>query len=153
MSNDADQAFDVVRIVCEWRLRARDTNGQYCALHVTIPPHCVTPLQQHAEQEAFFMLEGAAEFAQWENDTLHWKRVHAGEMFNIPSQAVHAFRNPSDTPAKCLLTAHAGMESFFLEVGTPLPGKPAPPTDAEIQRLVAIATKHGHRFLPLDSIA
>jgi quercetin dioxygenase-like cupin family protein len=148
MSSDR---FDVVRIVCEWRLRAADTGGQYCALHITVPPLCVTPLHHHVEQEAFFVLEGHPEFAYVAEGVVHWKRLSPGEMFNIPPHAVHAFRNPSDSPARCLLTAHAGMESFFVEVGVPVPCEPAPPAPHEIERLVAIAQKHGHQFLQQDA--
>lgn len=151
MNKATDHAFDVVRIVCEWRLRSRDTDGRYCALQITIPPACVVPLHQHAEQEAFFMMEGAVEFAETKNGALHWRTLSVGEMINIPSDAVHGFRNLSEHAAKCLLTAHARMESFFLDVGTPVPSEPAPPTQAEIERLVSIASKHGHRFLPPES--
>jgi cupin superfamily acireductone dioxygenase involved in methionine salvage len=44
-----------------------------------VPPH------QHREQEAFFLLEGTAEFASMREGTLQWKPVSAGEMINIPS--------------------------------------------------------------------
>ena len=147
MNRPTDQPFDVLRIVCEWRLSSQDTGGQYCALKITVPPECVVPLHQHKEQEAFFMLEGTLEFAQFEDGTLQWKALGTGQVTNIPSNAVHGFRNTSGKAAQCLLTAHAGMENFFVEVGTPLPGLPAPPTQEEVERLVFIATKHGHRFL------
>ena len=153
MKNTTGDVFDILRVVCEWRLRSRDTDGQYCALQVTIPAGCVVPLHQHAEQEAFFILEGAVEFAETRNGALHWRTLRVGEMFNIPSDAVHGFRNLSRDAAKGLLTAHAGMEGFFLDAGTPVPSNPAPPTRAEIERLISIATEHGHRFLPPESAA
>ena len=149
--NKADDAFDVVRIVCKWRLRSQDTDGTYCVLEVAVPPMCVVPLHQHSEQEAFFMLEGNVDFAESKDGVPHWRTLGAGEMINIPSDALHGFRNLSGQAAKCLLTTQARMESFFLEVGIPVPSEPTAPSEAEIQRLMTIANKHGHRFLPPEA--
>ena len=93
------------------------------------------------------MLEGAAEFASMIDGTLQWKPVSAGEMINIPSDAVHGFRNASEQSVKCLITAHPRIENFFLEAGAPIPSEPGAPTIEEIERVLAIARKHGQRFL------
>jgi quercetin dioxygenase-like cupin family protein len=148
MSTTLDQPFNVLGIALTWQLRSHDTDGQYCVLHATIPPGCMVPPHQHVEQEAFYMLEGTAEFAEMVDGALRWKPANASCMVNIPSDAVHGFRNVSDLPARCLIMAHPDIEKFFLEAATPMPSHPAPPTMEEIERVLAIARRYGQRFLP-----
>ena len=148
MTTQTDLPFNVLGVELEWKLRSKDTDGQYCALLATVPPQCMVPPHQHVEQEAFFVLEGTAEFAALADGTLQWSPVKAGQMINIPSDSVHGFRNVSDRNVQCLITAHPAIENFFLEAGTPMPSEPAPPTMAEIERVLQIARKHGQHFLP-----
>lgn len=139
-------AFDVLGVVLEFKLRSQETGGQYCVVAATVPPGAIVPPHQHVEQEAFFVLEGMGEFASLVEGELAWKPVHAGEMVNIPSDSVHGFRNTTDKTMRCLITAHPGIERFFVEAGTPLPAEPAAPTMEQIERVLAIAQKHGQRF-------
>lgn len=153
MTNDTETTtatnapFDVLGVTLQWKLRSQDTDGQYCALHATVPPGCMVPPHQHVEQEAFFVLEGTAEFAAMQNGLLHWTPVHAGTMVNIPSDSVHGFRNASETDVRCLITAHPKIENFFLEAAAPIRTRAGAPGMDEIERVLAVARKHGQRFL------
>ncbi len=153
MTTDTKQPFDVLGVLLQWQLRSQDTDGQYCALLATVPPQCMVPPHQHVEQEAFFMLEGTGEFAQLVDGKLQWKQVAAPEMINIPSDSVHGFRNSSDRDIKCLITAHPRIEEFFLEAAAPVPSQPSAPSAGEVERVLAIARKHGQRFLAPDTSA
>src|ERR1700730_2032803 len=70
------------------------------------------PVHQHPLQEAFFILEGQAEFALENGAGLAWKEVNPGDMVNIPPDAIHGFRNESDRDVKLLLTCEAGLGSY-----------------------------------------
>lgn len=139
--------FEVLGVILEWKLRSSETDNQYCALMATIPPGTMVPPHQHVEQEAFFMMKGTGEFALIEEGKLVWKPVAEGQMMNIPSDAVRGFRNSSAEEIRCLITAHPNIENFFLEAAAPVSTPAGPPTMEEIERVLAIARKHGQRFL------
>lgn len=148
MINETNSPFNVLGVTLEWQLRSQQTNGQYCVLLATVPPQCMVPPHQHVEHEAFFVLEGTAEFASLIDGSLQWKPVSKGGMVNIPSDSVHGFRNVSKTDVTCLITAHPGIENFFVEAASPSQSSATPPTLQEIERVLAVARKHGQRFLP-----
>lgn len=138
--------FDVLGIELEWKLQRSDTQGRYCVMTATMPPGSGVPPHQHPQQEAFFILDGEAEFAV--GDSLRWQKVHAGDMVNIPHDAVHGFRNVSDRSVSVLLTCEGDLGNFFEEAGTPLADNETPtqPTPEAIGRVLDIAKKHGQRF-------
>jgi len=66
---------------------------------------------------------------------------------NIPVGTPHSFKNESKSPAKLLIpVVPAGLERMFMEVGVPVAQgttTAALPTKAEIEKLLAVAPKHG----------
>jgi quercetin dioxygenase-like cupin family protein len=135
----------------EWKLMPAQTEGHYCLLETVVAPGMGVPPHQHADQEAFYVLEGSLEVARLGPGGLEFFPATAGDFINVPSNEVHGFRNPGGAPARILVMATAGLGAFFLEAGVPvLPGEAAPtgpPSQAEIERILAVARKHGHRFL------
>src|ERR1700733_5165389 len=69
---------EVLGIELEWKLRRNDTVDQYCVLAATMPPGAGVPLHQHPQQEAFFILEGQAEFAVENGAGLTWRKANPG---------------------------------------------------------------------------
>jgi quercetin dioxygenase-like cupin family protein len=141
--------IEILGIELQWKLRRNDTIDQYCVLAATMPPGVGVPVHQHPQQEAFFILEGQAEFALENGAGLAWKEVNPGQMVNIPPDAIHGFRNASDRDVKLLLTCEAGLGRFFEEAGTPLTENQSARANVspeEIQRVLQIAKKHGQRF-------
>ena len=140
---------EILGIELEWKLRRNDTVDQYCVLAATMPPGVGVPVHQHPQQEAFFILEGQAEFAVENGAGLAWKEVNPGDMVNIPPDAIHGFRNESDRDVKLLVTCEAGLGRFFEEASTPLTENQSARANVsteEIQRVLEIAKKHGQRF-------
>lgn len=135
----------------EWRLTAADTGGHYCVLETFAPPGAGVPPHQHADQEAFYIVEGTLEFARLGSGGLEWFPVTAGDSIHVPGDQIHGFRNAGTTEARILVTATAGLAAFFEETGVPIPpGEPVPtgpPSASEVERVLSIARKHGHRFL------
>jgi quercetin dioxygenase-like cupin family protein len=135
----------------EWVLTPAETNGHYCMLETVIPPRAGVPPHQHVDQEAFYVVEGTLEVARLGSGGLEWFPVAAGDSIHVPSNEIHGFRNASTTNARTLVTATAGLGAFFEEAGIPIaPGVPpptGPPSAADIERVLTIARKHGHRFV------
>jgi quercetin dioxygenase-like cupin family protein len=146
MQNDR---IDILGVELEWKLRLKETDGQYCALAATVETGVGVPPHQHPDQEAFFVLEGRPEFAFEENGQFVWKTAAPGDMVKIPVDAMHGFRNESGARVRLLILCTAGLGRFFEEAGTPLAegecaGKDLSP-DA-IGRVIGIAQKYGQRF-------
>lgn len=77
--------------------------------------------------------------------------VAAGTILHVPLGVVHAFKNNSGQLAKILVqTIPAGFEKMVADCGKPVSAgaSPAPPTDDEIQRFLAVVPKYGIEILP-----
>lgn len=135
----------------EWILTPAETNGHYCMLEAFIPPGAGVPPHQHVDQEAFYILEGALELARLSSAGLEWFPVTAGDSIHVPSNEIHGFRNTSTMNARTLVTATAGLGAFFEEAGLPIAPGTSPPTGppsaADVERVLTIARKYGHRFV------
>jgi hypothetical protein len=66
---------------------------------------------------------------------------------NLAVGTPHSFKNESGKPARMLIAlATAGLEKMFFKVGVPVPSgatTAAPPTNEEIERLLAAAPRYG----------
>lgn len=135
----------------EWKLMAADTGGQYFVLESVVPPGGGVPIHRHRDQEAFHVLEGELEFARVTSSGVEWFSAAPGDSVHAPGNEFHGVRNRGSVPARVAVTATAGLAAFFEEAGTVLePGSvpaPGPPAPDEVQRVLAIARRHGHVFL------
>jgi mannose-6-phosphate isomerase-like protein (cupin superfamily) len=134
----------VVGDVYRFLATGEDTNGKYAICEAIVFPGGGPPLHVHSrEEEGFFILEGEITFQ------IDGKRVVAkpGMFANMPVGTPHSFKNESSTSAKMLISlAPAGLEKMFFEVGVSLPEgsiSVLPPTNEEINRMLAIAPKYG----------
>lgn len=139
----------VVGDVYRFLATGKETNGRYASFEALVPPGGGPPPHVHSrEEESFYVLEGEITF------TVNGERIvaTAGSFANMPVGTPHAFKNESDRPARMIISvAPAGLEEMFFEFGVPVaPGTQtaAPPTDAEIQKLIEIAPKYGITLLP-----
>jgi quercetin dioxygenase-like cupin family protein len=121
-----------------------DTGGTYALWEAVVPPGGGPPPHAHTrETEGFYVLEGEITF------TIGDQRVvaGAGTFANMPVGTPHSFKNEGDRPARMLVSvAPAGLEKMFFEVGVPLAEGATtapPPTEAEIERLLAVVPKYG----------
>jgi quercetin dioxygenase-like cupin family protein len=113
-------------------LSGKETGGRYCLIDMTVP-YCGGPgPHRHDFEEMFTLLDGELEFTFRGKTTV----VKAGTTVNIPANAPHFFTNVKKAHARMLcLCSPAGMEEFFLAVGTPVDGRttPAPERSEEQQ--------------------
>ena len=142
-------AFSAVGDVYRMLATGEQTGGVYVLCEARVlpgggpPPHI-----HHRDDESFFVLEGEITF------TLGAKRVvaKAGTFIQGPRGIPHAFKNESRAPARMLIhLTPPGFENFMAEIAQPVPSfesPPAPVTPADIQKLLAVAPKHGIEILP-----
>jgi quercetin dioxygenase-like cupin family protein len=144
----AGRTIAVVGDVYRFLATGDDTNGKYALWEAIVPPGGGPPPHVHSrEEEGFYVLEGEITILI-DNQRLI---ASAGMFANMPVGTPHSFKNESSQPAKMLISiAPAGMEQMFFEVGVPLPEGATiaqPPTEEEIVRLLAIASKYGIQIM------
>jgi quercetin dioxygenase-like cupin family protein len=121
-----------------------DTNGKYALWEALVPPGGGPPPHTYSqEEEGFYILEGEITFTMGDQRLV----VSPGTFANMPVGTPHSFKNESGRLARMLISvAPAGLEKMFFEVGVPMPPgatTAAPPTNEEIERLLAVAPKYG----------
>lgn len=120
-----------------------ETNGKYAMFEAIVPPGGGPPPHIHSrEEESFLVLEGEITFTVGDNQIV----ATAGTFANMPVGSLHSFKNATDKTARMIISvAPAGLEKMFLEVGVPvkLGDTPPPPSNAEIEKLLAVAPKYG----------
>jgi quercetin dioxygenase-like cupin family protein len=134
-------------------LSGEQTAGRFAMLDMLIPPGGGPVPHRHDFEECFRVLEGSLEVTVRDLPPV---RLETGDTANIPANAVHAFRNPAQVPARLLCTVvPAGLERFFAEFGDPVPTRTSPAprlSDAEraerLRRAGAAAPGYGIEILP-----
>jgi quercetin dioxygenase-like cupin family protein len=122
----------------------QDTNGAFCLIEVFVPPKSGPPPHSHSnEDEAFFVLEG--QFEVFIDDRV--LSAGPGSWVQLERGSTHHFKNVGNSAAKMLILATpAGLDEFFLEAGREASDSDhasGRPTEADVQRLLAVAPKYG----------
>ncbi len=138
------RSIAVVGDVYRFLATGEDTNGKYALWEAVVPPGGGPPPHVHRrEEEGFYVLEGEITFFVGDQRLI----ASAGTFANMPVGTPHSFKNENDKPARMLISvAPAGLERMFFEVGVPVPAgatTAAPPTQEEIDRLLAAAPRYG----------
>jgi mannose-6-phosphate isomerase-like protein (cupin superfamily) len=131
---------------------SEQTDGHYCLVEVLVPEF---PMEEsllhvhHFEDEGFYVLEGEMTFYVGE-ETI---KARPGSFLFGPKDVPHAFSVDSGPARLLFLLSPAGMEGGIREMGEPAqsltipPAPEEPPDEAEMGRLMAIATKYGGEML------
>ncbi len=138
---DSDQGLEHLAVVGDTYtvlLRGRYTGGRFALIDMLVPPGGGPPPHRHAFEEAFHVLEGEIEVSLRQDRAL---RLGAGETVNVPANAPHSFRNPSEEQTRLLcFVSPAGLEDYFAEFGDPLPSRTSPaPALSETERAQRMA--------------
>ncbi len=110
------------------------------------PPGFSTPLHvHHAEDEAFYVLEGAIKGIVGDQP---WS-AEEGAFVWLPRDIPHGYTVVGDKPVRTLAMAvPSGFAQFVREAGDPAPTRTLPPpAEPDVERLVAAATRHGQEIL------
>jgi quercetin dioxygenase-like cupin family protein len=116
-------------------------DDDYCVFQLIFPHGVAVPLHSHADRETFYMLDGRLEGLTPQG----WRSLGPGEVFDVPENARHAWRNFSGSPASLLLVTTLRMGRFLTKLGRPAASTSlGPPTPAELERLTALAADYGY---------
>lgn len=126
-----------------------ETKEDYALIEIVVYPQTGSPPHIHRrEDESFFIQSGELQF-QIDGQTVV---ATAGTFVYSPKGQMHMFTNLSDRPARMLCwLMPAGLEQFFMEIGTPADdptAAPPPVTDADIEKTIALAPHYGLTILP-----
>ena len=98
-----------------------ETDGQFTAAVIDIPPDCGPPMHSHAtDSEFFYVLEGTLTLSDPDGDY----QAGPGDFCFLRAGGSHAFRNATDRPVRALVVATPGADAhrFFKQVDTVLGG-------------------------------
>lgn len=128
---------------------SEDTGQAYGLIEIVMQPNSAVPPHIHTrENESFYIQAGEMEFQLGEQTIV----ATPGTFVHSAKGKPHSFRNIGAKPAKflCWLTP-GGLENFFIEVGATVSEENLTPpavTSADIEKLIATASKYGLEILP-----
>ena len=125
-----------------FKATGRMTGGAFCLMEQEIQPQGGPPPHiHHAEEEAFYVLEGRFSFLCGDREQI----LEEGAFAYIPKGSLHTFQNIANTKGRLLVSiTPEGFEDFFFEIGTPAQEQSVPPApDAGIlERILQLANKY-----------
>jgi quercetin dioxygenase-like cupin family protein len=150
MTMNKSEKFELLGVELEWKLTDTETGNRYCVLEAIVPPGVMVPPHRHPDQEAFFVLEGAPEFASEGPSGPEWCFAIPGDMINVPPMSLHGFRNPTTSDVRVLITCTPNVGRFYEDAGLPYntksPHRSRIPSSAQIHRVLEIGTRYGHVY-------
>jgi quercetin dioxygenase-like cupin family protein len=149
LDREQGKSFWLLTDLFTFKVTGEDTSGAYSVAEVDAGPELGPPPHVHRDcDESFYVLEGAFDFS------LAGQAFSAGPgaFVHLPKGVVHTHRAGGGAAAKALvIQAPAGVERFIEEAGrlaTDRSTRPAPPAPAELERIVAVARRHGIEVPP-----
>jgi quercetin dioxygenase-like cupin family protein len=130
----AVETLDVLGPTIQYLTPPDGDDGHPCVMRGTIPPGVVVPLHSHADPETFVMRSGRVEGLAVSAEGFEWIPVGPGDVFHVPGDAKHAWRNPSREPAEMIIVTTAKLGRFLGEVASA--GGP--------ERFLATAERYGY---------
>ena len=127
------------------------TGGRYTLVEILAPDGFASPLHvHHTEDEAFWILEGEMTFYVGDQTI---KAHPAGSFLFGPKEVPHAFKVDSGPARLLFVLSPGGFEGLVRDMGEPAkelsipPAPEAPPDEAEMERMAAIAARYGNEIL------
>jgi|tagenome__1003787_1003787.scaffolds.fasta_scaffold20398581_2 quercetin dioxygenase-like cupin family protein len=121
-----------------------DDDAAPCVMRGEIPPGGVVGLHSHADPETFVVLSGTTEALSVDPDGPRWIALRRGDVFHVPGNAKHAFRNPSHEPAVMIIATTARIGRFFREVAGLIEATGGSDPDAALWTFIGTAERYGH---------
>lgn len=127
----------------------KETEQAYALFEFQIQPNSGAPPHVHSrEDEAFYIQAGEFEF-QLDEEIV---TATAGTFLHSPKGQRHSFQNVGEEPGRMLCwVTPAGIEKFFVEIGTPAQDKFAvsPPQEKpDLEKLTKAAAQYGIEIIP-----
>lgn len=117
VNQERAQVLDVMGATIQYLTSPDEGEDLPCVMRGTVPPGVVVPLHSHADPETFLVESGRMEGLQITGSTYSWVPVRPGDVFHIPGDTPHAWRNPSpDEPAVSIIVSTTTIARFFRDV-------------------------------------
>ena len=147
------EKFDVAGVRFAWKVKGEDTGYAFSIYEQELEPGEGVPLHCHAYGEVFYALSGDIDFLRVTDAGEQWITCAAGETIIIPINALHAFYNRTDRPARLLSISTQLHQAFFDAVeetdrADSLASMPAPQAMARIGELARRFDMHFFGFSP-----
>jgi len=118
-----------------------------CILRGVIPSGGLVPLHSHGDPETFIVISGELDAFAPSPSGMRCTQLVRGDIFHIPGDTKHAWRNRSSKPSVAIIVTTAKLGSFLREVGRPVAreGQPLPaPTREQIQHFLMTSQRYGY---------
>ena len=122
------------------KAKAQQTNGLWSMIEYVLPPFLPGPHPHYHKktQEMFYVLSGTLQFSLEGGTT----DAAAGTLVVVPEQAVHTFKNLSETAVRFQVWfSPGGLEQYFIEVQELIKSEPSWPP-ADMSKLFFLMAKH-----------
>jgi quercetin dioxygenase-like cupin family protein len=141
LTREEGQAVWFLGTLMLFKATGEDNGETFSLIEQVLPPGFAPPLHvHHAEDEAFYVLDGELTFVCGE----HRWHAEAGAFVYLPKEIPHGFLVEGSQPARLLqLTVPAGLEHFHAEMGEPAQSLTIPsPTPPDLAKLQALSAKY-----------
>jgi quercetin dioxygenase-like cupin family protein len=136
------QAFWMLGGLYEVMVSGADTDGALTIMQMTMPAGMGPPPHRHDGGESVYVLEGRIRY-HIEGETYEGG---SGSAFHVPEGTLENFEPVEASRLLVVYSPSREMEAFFAEAGEPAQRRevpPAPEGPPDVERLTAIAAKHG----------
>jgi len=140
----ASETFNVMGPTVELLTGPTENDHDSCLMKGTIPVGGVIPLHSHADPETFIVVSGDAEALSKTLDSFAWIPLGPGDVFHVPGNAPHAFRNRGPAPATMVILSTSKIGRFFREIGTRDEKPVRPPSPEMVERFLRTAARYGY---------
>jgi quercetin dioxygenase-like cupin family protein len=135
------QTLDVLGPKIQHLTALSDADDGYCLIRSIFPAGVVVPIHSHADRETFYILEGELQGLREDR----WRTLAGGDVFDVPGNVKHGWRNLSGAPVSLLFVTTMRMGRFFRDIGRPAATvPPGPPNPADLERFFEIAHRYGY---------
>jgi quercetin dioxygenase-like cupin family protein len=141
------EVFDLFGPTVQFLSVQEAQNPGPCILRGVIPPGGLIPLHSHGDPETFIVISGELDAFASSASGLCCTQLVCGDIFHIPGNTKHAWRNRSPEPGVAIIVTTQKLGSFFREVGRPVAREgqpPAAPTGEQIQHFLITSQKYGY---------
>ena len=135
-----------------WKVKGEETGYAFSIYEQELELGEGVPLHCHAYGEVFYVLSGHIDFLRVTRASEEWITCAGGETIIIPTNALHAFYNRTDRPARLLSISTQLHQAFFDAVEetdranpfASMPGKQA------MARIGELARRFDMHFFPFS---
>ncbi len=133
------ERLNVLGMTHHTMITPNETDGQFTAIVVDIPPECGPPMHSHAtDSEFFYVLEGTLTLTDPDGEI----QAGPGDFCFLRAGGSHAFRNATDRPVRALAVVTPGRDAhrFFKTIDEMLGAA------VDVPVLVDLADRNGIAF-------